>query len=57
MTRRRRQTKAEHATARAVVQVLEPDPPRLPLWVRMQHTVGTCGGPGVCTLCPPLAAA
>jgi hypothetical protein len=47
---RRRPTKAEHATTRALVQVLEPDPQRVTLWQRMAHTQGTCD-PATCPLC------
>jgi hypothetical protein len=47
---RRRPTKAEKAQALALVAVLEPDPPRLPLWAVMQHKVGTCD-PATCLLC------
>ncbi len=47
---RGRPTNGEHARTRALVQVLEGTPERLPLWARMQHTVGTCD-PGTCPLC------
>lgn len=49
MTPRRRPTKAEKEQARALVAVLEPEPPRLPLWTVMQHKVGTCN-PATCPL-------
>jgi hypothetical protein len=50
MSLRRRPTKAEKQHARALVAVLEPDPPRPTLWQRMSHAQGTCG-PVSCPLC------
>lgn len=47
---RRRPTKAELAQGRALVAVLEPDPPRPTLWQRMAHQQGTCE-PATCPLC------
>ena len=47
---RRRPTKTERAQTRALVQVLAPAAPRVPLWALMQHKVGTCD-PATCPLC------